>query len=134
MTEVESIKGKLLDLEKEFEQRRREITQSAERELLAAIDAAKGHVKKLEDEYAKLIGKAPKQLKGTGKRQRLTREEQDAARQRLSDFLRSKPEGARMKELVAAGQVNAVSVRRLLGQLEGLRTEGARATMIYKLS
>jgi len=134
MLEIDSIKSKLTELEKEYELKKKAITQAVEKDLLAAIDTKKTELKKLEDEYAKLTGKAPKASKSTGKRPRLSRAEQDAVQQRLADFLRGKDGGARMKELVAAGGANAIATRRLLMQIPGIQTHGARATMIYKLA
>jgi ABC-type nitrate/sulfonate/bicarbonate transport system substrate-binding protein len=133
MLEINSIKDRLIALEQEFEQRRREITQAVEKDLLAAIDAKKAELKKLKDEYAKLIGRSSG-AKSTGKRQRLSRDEQAAAQKRLADFLRSKPEGSRMKDLVSLSGVGPVPTRRILMQIPGIHTEGARASMIYKLS
>lgn len=132
--EIDTIHSKLNELDKEYELKKKAITQEAENILLAAIDAKKAELKKLEEEYAKLRGKVSRASKTTGKRQRLTREQQVAVQQRLADFLRSRPDGARMRELVAAGGVSPVATRRILLQIPGIQSEGARATMTYKLA
>lgn len=134
MTQIDTIQSRLDELAKEFEQRRKEITHSVEKELLAAIEAKKSEIKKLEDEYAKIIGKAPKTAKAGVKRQRLSREEKEAVKSRVLEFLRTKPAGAKMKELVAAGGASPIATRRILSQMTEISSHGARATMVYKLA
>jgi len=134
MIEINSIHNRLSDLEKEFEKRKKEITQSVEKDLLSAIEAKKAELKKLEDEFAKLVGKAPKAAKDRGKRRRITREELAQAKKAILELLRSKPQGVRMKELVAVSGASPVAIRRILSAESGVTSQGARATMIYQMA
>lgn len=133
MIETSNALEQMRQLEEEYKERKRAIQSSVVQEIVRAIAAKKQELAELEAQYTSLTGKNLKGEKASTRR-RLSSEEQNALKGSVESFLRSKPEGAKMKEIAAAvGESNA-AIRRAISQLSNVRSEGAKAATVYKIS
>jgi uncharacterized coiled-coil protein SlyX len=133
MIETSNALEQMRQLEQEYQEKKKAIQSSVVQEIVRAIAAKKQELADLEAQYTSLTGKNLKGEKATTRR-RLSGTEQSALKNNVEAFLRSKPEGAKMKEIAATvGESNA-AIRRAISQLSSIRSEGAKAATVYKIS
>jgi hypothetical protein len=133
MIETSNALEEMRKLDQEYQERKRAIQGSVIQEIVRAISTKKQELAELESQYTSLTGK---NLKGekTGIRRRLSAEDQKVLQTNVEAFLRSKPQGAKMKEIVASVGENNAAVRRAISQIPSVRSEGAKAATVYKIS
>ena len=133
MIETSNALEEMRKLELEYQERKRAIQGSVIQEIVRAIATKKQELAELESQYTSLTGK---NLKGekAGVRRRLSSEDQQALKANVEAFLRSKPQGAKMKEIIASVGESSAAVRRAISQIASIRSEGAKAATVYKIS
>ena len=134
MIETTNALEQMRQLEQEYLERKKAIQSSVLQEIVKAIAAKKSELAELEAQYTSLTGKNLKGEKAAGTRRRLSSEEQNALKQNVENFLRSKPNGAKMKEIVATVGENVAAIRRAISQMGHIRSEGVKAATVYKIS
>ena len=127
----------LQELDCEYEERKRQIRQSAISELAKALSVKKEELRALEEQYEALVGRPVRSEAGakSGEKQtrrRLSRDEHHALVERIRVFVGSRPEGVKMAEIVNAGGESVSATRKALASIQEIRTEGRKATTIYK--
>lgn len=121
-------------LEQEYEERKRAIQDAAVRELAKAIAAKKQELQELEEQYSRLTGKTLRGDRTPVRRRRLSAEETRAMQERIANYLREHPQGAKMKDIVAAlGEATSV-VRRAIHGMSNVESHGVKAATVYRLN
>ncbi|MCX7712909.1 MAG: hypothetical protein N2035_04500 [Chthoniobacterales bacterium] len=121
-------------LDNEYNQKKQELRNQAIAELEQEIEKLHQELESLKKQYKELVGKAYTPKQGRGKqRRRLTKEQLEALAEKIRSFLATKPDGAKISEILSVTNETETLTRRALEMVPGLRKEGIRASTIYKV-
>lgn len=124
----------LKELDNEYNQKKQELRNQAIAELEREIQTKEDELQKLYKIYKDLVGRPYRSTQTKQKqRRRLNKEQLEALAEKIRNFLASKPEGAKISEILAVTNETTTLTRRALELIPGLKKEGVKATTVYKV-
>jgi len=125
---------KIAAIQEDAKQKIEALRSEAVSDIAKRLSVAKDLVRELQGQYESITGKTTRGERVSGTRKRLSLEQKRSLSEACAEFIKSKPNGVSMGDIVRQTGESPSAVRDAVKQVQGLRVTGNKASTLYHAS